>query len=51
MKKLWYQSKTMWGAIILVVGALYKIATGDVVNGATLIGLGLSIAGLRHAIQ
>ncbi|RLG79582.1 MAG: hypothetical protein DRO09_04205 [Thermoprotei archaeon] len=47
----WVKSKTVWGVVLLLLGTLYGKLTGDYTNGATIVGMALSILGLRHAIE
>ena len=44
-------SKGFWGAVIVIVAALYKFFEGDVSTAATLFGIGLSLLGIRHALE
>jgi len=47
----WVKSKTVWGTVLFLLGIVYGEITGDYTNAATVIGVALSIIGLRHAIE
>ncbi len=49
--KKWWESKTVWGVVIMVLGIVYGYATGDMQSGVTaaLIGQGLALLGIRTA--
>ena len=53
MDKSWYQSKTIWGSILVVVGAVYGYLTEDAAGGTAIatIGIGLLGVGLRTAMK
>jgi len=48
----WYiKSKGFWGGVILILVALYYAYLEQLEQAATLFGAGLSLIGIRHAIQ
>jgi len=47
----WLKSKTFWGAILITVGGLMKFLGVDEATAIQVIGVGLTLIGLRHAIQ
>ena len=49
--KKWWESKTVWGVILMVIGIAYGVATGDMQSGvaAAMIGQGLALLGIRTA--
>jgi len=47
----WVKSKTVWGTVLFLAGIVYGELTGDYINGASIIGIALSVLGLRHAIE
>jgi len=51
MNKSWIESKTVWGAILVLIGGFYKLFTGDVTNAMAIIGMGLGLIGIRSAIK
>jgi len=52
MRKPFYESKTMWAGIILIVLALYEIATGNVnMEVVQTFAAGLGICGFRSAMR
>jgi len=48
-EKKWYQSKTVWGIVLLLVGLAMTILNVSSGAAVTLIGLALSLLGLRTA--
>ena len=53
MKKDWYKSKTIWGALAIALGAVGGLLTGqlDYVGFVTAMGNALGLLGIRHAIE
>lgn len=52
IKKEWYKSKSMLGAIIVIaMGLIHYYKTGDITESMTTIGIGFSLIGLRMAKQ
>lgn len=51
MKKDWYKSKTMWGAVFVFIGGGFSAVGLSEVGGALVtIGVSLGFVGLRHAV-
>lgn len=50
--KPWYQSKGVWGGLVVAIGAIYGYLTGDTAGatGLTTLGLGLWGIGIRAAL-
>jgi len=44
-------SKGFWGSVIVIVSGLYTLFTQDVQQGITLLGIGLGLLGIRHALE
>jgi len=53
MKKAWYESKTIWGSIILIILAIYGYVTGnfDELQAVVTAVLGWMGIGLRLAVK
>jgi len=46
-----YKSKGFWGAIVVIISALYLLATEDYEQGIALLGIGLGLLGIRHKLE
>ena len=52
LDKSWYESKTVWGALLIGAGLVYTAVTDDEKTGLAVIGIGASLfgIGIRDAI-
>ena len=46
-----WRSKGFWGSLLIILAGIYSLLTGDYQNAAVLIGAGLALMGIRHAME
>ena len=51
MQKPWFESKTVWAGVFLILGALGFCLTGNPEKGYELFFTGLGLIGLRQAVE